>query len=115
MLHAVTTHLTKNQGIVHLGVSRISESWGTDGYHGLAQKVLWPYIRSDQYPNPPEIIAYKPSAHSGPNHLDARQMCCALECSWHMLFGEPPELSFKADLLHQLNAAVLDEAEVEGV
>ena len=49
------------------------------------------------------------------NHfLDARQICCALERSWHMLFGEPPELSLKADLLHQLNAA-LEEAEVEGV
>ena len=133
LAHAVTTHLTKNQGFVQLGVSRINESWGTNGYHGLAQKVLWPYIRSDQYPNPPEIIAFKPSAHmavrqeqiqlrsqgtyeamlqqvrytnSVPNHLDARQMCCALERSWHMLFGEPPELSLKADLLHQLNAAL---------
>jgi hypothetical protein len=50
--------------------------------------------------------------HSVPNHLDARQICCALERMWHMLFGDPPELSLKADLLHQLN---LEEAEVEGV
>ena len=89
-----------------MGVNRITESWGTDGYYGLAQKVLWPYIRSDQYPNTPEMIVFKPSAHmavrqeqiqlrsqgtyesmlqqvryinSVPNHLDARQSCCALE------------------------------------
>jgi hypothetical protein len=48
-----------------MGVNRITESWGTDGNHGLAQKVLWPYIRSDQYPNPPEMIVFKPSASYG--------------------------------------------------
>ena len=106
LAHAVTTYLNKNQGFVHMGVNRITESWGTDGYYGLAQKVLWPYIRSDQYPNTPEMIVFKPSAHmavrqeqiqlrsqgtyesmlqqvryinSVPNHLDARQSCCALE------------------------------------
>ena len=129
LVNATKTYLLKDQGFLHFGVSKISQPWGTDVNHGAAEKILWPYIRTDEMPNPPEKVVFKPSAHMAvrreaiqrrkretyyamlqqvrhtshvPDHLEARQFCCALERSWHMLFGEQPALSQRANVAQQL-------------
>jgi Protein of unknown function (DUF3431) len=134
LINATKAYLTKDQGFVHFGVSLISEPWGKDSYHGAAQKFLWPYIRSDEMPDPPEFVQFKPSAHMAvrreqiqlhtqhtynamlqqvrytntvPDHLDSRQLCCALERSWHMLFGQPASLPLRANVAQQLEDAGL--------
>ena len=111
----------KNNTFIHLGTKTISDYFGRDNYHGESQKVLWPYLRTSTQQYPPTRLVTKPSAHmavrkeailSRPKETywsllqqsryvndvnnkkwqTSRQICCAMERMWHMLFGLPPEL-----------------------
>ena len=58
--------VTKNQAYVSFGVTTLGDTFGTDEYHGEAQKVLWPLIvhsSNTTVKNPPSSITFKPSAH----------------------------------------------------
>jgi hypothetical protein len=131
VVNATQEYLTPTQGYVTFGVTTITEKFGSDGYHGLGQKILWPYFVTKNMTHPPDKISFKPSANMAvrreailsrtkstyeallnqaryarnvPDHLDSRQICCAIERMWHMLFGESPDLPMETrvtDLMQQ--------------
>lgn len=131
VVNATKEYLRPSQGYVTMGVRTIIESFGQDAYHGLAQKMLWPYFQTENMTKPPEAISFKPSAnmavrrqaiHSRPKStyeallnqvrysrnvrdwLDSRQVCCAIERMWHILFGVSPDLPMEtriADMMEQ--------------
>jgi len=136
VVNATKQYLTSTQGYVTMGVTTRSEPFGEDNYHGLAQKILWPYLQTKNMSSPPKYINYKPSAHFAvrrqaihsrsksvyeailnqtrhsrnvPNHLDSRQVCCAMERMWHILFGELPNLPLETRIVDMmLEAGTLD-------
>lgn len=140
VMNATKNYLNPSQGYVTYGVRTKEENFGGDPAHAMAQKVLWPFLRSDDNPNPPEVINYKPSAHFAvrkeaiqsrpkstyeallklvryskdvPGHyLDSRRLCWSMERSWHMLFGETPDLPMKTrvfDMMINDNAITKEE------
>jgi hypothetical protein len=129
--------MTKDQGFLHYGVTYMTEKWGTDPYHGKAMQILWPFFATPKMPRPPEEVAFKPSAHMavrkerilaipvdvykaikqqlyysqhipGEGSIDARRICCAMERTWHILFGEPPILPSHSIVTDHLNLTKCD-------
>lgn len=124
VVDATRRYLTPGQGFVTYGVLTKEEAFGGDAAHDKAQKALWPLLRTDAHPRPPDSINYKPSAHFAvrreairsrpkgtyeallslmryskdvPNHyLDSRMLCWTMERSWHILFGEAAELPMQS-------------------
>lgn len=123
VVSATERFLTPAQPYLSLGVSTKEELWGTDSYHGDSEKILWPYLRTDSVPRPPTVIKYKPSGHMAvrkeailsrsketygallqqvryardvPQWLNSRMLCCAMERTWHILFGQDPILPVAA-------------------
>lgn len=119
VVNATKEYLPPTQGYITMGVPTLIDNFGKDGYHGLAQKMLWPYFRTENMTRPPNRISFKPSANMAvrreairlrskstyeallkqaryskdvPEHLDSRRVCCAMERMWHILFGESPDL-----------------------
>jgi len=122
VVDAIKNYLPQSQGFLHFGVQTIRECFGTDGYHGGAQKMLWPQFRTENITKPPKHMFFKPGANMAvrreqihwrpkstfeallkqsrysrdvPGHYDSRQICTAIERMWHVLFGIPPTLPFK--------------------
>jgi hypothetical protein len=126
---ATKEYLTPQQNFLHFGTGTLRDFFGKDIYHGEAQKVLWPYLRTEKSPLPPTQIVYKPSAHMAVRKeailarsretygallqqarfskdvgswKDSRQICCAMERMWHILFGQPPALPESAMVFNLL-------------
>jgi hypothetical protein len=51
------------RGFVHFGILEIKEVWGQAEYHGKAQKELWPFYATQENPQPPQTVTFKPSAN----------------------------------------------------
>ena len=119
LVNATNEYLIPTQGYITFGVSTLRERFGTNEHHGLAQKMLWPNFQTENMTYPPDKISFKPGAHFAvrrqaiqsrtkstyealltqmrysknvPGYLDSRQICCAVERMWHVLFGESPDL-----------------------
>jgi Protein of unknown function (DUF3431) len=133
LVYATHQFMNNKTTFLHFGVREIREKWGMDRYHGKAMKMLWPFFAPFRGKNPPEKITFKPSAHmavrreaiqsiprevyygilqqvrytnSIKDHQTARQVCCAMERMWHILFGQPyvlPKSAIVSDLLNLTN------------
>jgi hypothetical protein len=131
LANATKEYLTPAQGYLSLGVSTVTEGFGTSEYYGLAQKILWPYFQTKNMTRSPEQITFKPSGHFAVrrqairsrtkstyeallaqarysrnvrDHQDSRQICCAMERMWHVLFGVSPDLPMETrvtDMMQQ--------------
>jgi hypothetical protein len=134
LVNATMQLMTKDQGFLHYGVKLLQHvgPW-SDSYFGEAMRSLWPLFASAEMPNAPAEIFFRPAAHMAvrkerilavpldvykaltrnvyysrfvPGGTDARRMCCAMEISWHMLFGEPPIMPYNASVYDRLNLTV---------
>ena len=134
---ATQEFLTPQQDFLHFGTGTRRDAFGEDEYHGEAQKMLWPFFRTEKMPYPPKQIIFKPSGHMAVAKeaiqkrsrdtygailqqarystdvsfwQDSRQVCCAMERMWHLLFGQPPILPGSAMVYDILNERKQQEA-----
>ena len=130
LVKAVAKYLKRDQGFLHLGVSTNEHQLSTE-----LLNIIWPFLKSPLVPDPPDHFVTKPSAHMAvrreqihfrnlstyqdllymlrnhkkfvPENIDLRDVCCQLEGSWHVLFGQPAELPTSAFVMDQLQEAGL--------
>ena len=56
----VANYLKRDQGFLHLGVSRLQSTLSTE-----LLNITWPFLKSPLVPDPPDLIVTKPGAHGG--------------------------------------------------
>ena len=112
------------EDFLHLGVHGfVKRDFFDDPFAGVVLQSIWPYLKSELVPKPPWELTFKPSAHmvvrkealyTRPKWVyqallqhartstdiwgivdPARKFCCALENTWHILFGQPAILPLK--------------------